>query len=379
MNRFNRLVHISAGGVTALIWRYALVNYTFLSLNLHSFPLSAAILPIILAGVTTVWASGKGRRVISVLAIQLVSLALSGLAALYTYYPHTHPFWSYHWLLEVFSLPQDGQAWAVVALVLLAAVFFWWGGWFLGRRRSDPRSDFVRFDLGMSFFIMLFLTKFLLKVRGDIFIEDPLAMPLFAAFLIFGLIAIGATRQGERSEKQYLPGYAAIGSMAGFSIVIVLIGVGATIVLMPYLTQAADAGYQAISAVARPASQIITNLLRAMLSHKRNVDEMPTAGRTNDSRLSGMAEEAYDGSAEWIMYLLTVLIAIALLFGIALVARWLIKWLMSRTAGDTAVSKEMGFEGVSSLAGQPRTAHPTKNPDPDRITEASGKNRQILV
>ena len=159
-----------------------------------------------------------------------------------------------------------------------------------------------------------------------------MAMPLFVSFLIFGLLSIGTTRNRSLAVREYLPGYKTLGMLAAFTVPAMLIGIGLATLFMPYLNHAADAGYQALVAVARPVGGILTDLLRSLFSHNRVALDGPSPGQQTSSTATEMMATQSGAIAVFLEYAFFIIIGLALIVGVIYLAWLLIKWLLSRTA-----------------------------------------------
>ncbi|MFH1487830.1 MAG: hypothetical protein ABII06_02915, partial [Pseudomonadota bacterium] len=161
------LLFLAAGGME-VAWLYAWATFLTISIFHHPFPLPEAAGTFALAAALTLFSRGRGWLVIQTLGLQVLGFVLAGLRILYVFHHPPAPFLGFSWLIPFLRSPRAPMEWFLLAVVLFWALSFWVGGVTTARRSRDYLAICSRFDLGLSFLFLLFLTKFLLSARGGI-------------------------------------------------------------------------------------------------------------------------------------------------------------------------------------------------------------------
>ena len=318
-----------------LSWRYAWANFLTTSILSQLFPFPEAIGTFALASVLTLFSKGKGWRIVYILSIQVFGFILATLRIVYAFNTWSYSFLNHTWLIEFFNTPRGPLEWLNLILVLFLTLMFWVGGVTLARRSTAYSTLCSRFDLGIAAFALLFLTKFLLLVKGGIKIEDPLSQLLFFPFFIFSLLAIGLARNQTSAQKDFLPGYQGIGVILSFTVVVVLFGTALVLFFLPYLTLAAETGYSILKTAARPLGPVLVSILRFIFIRgaiRPEKPSPPTKGSVGDlvsPGESGGWMELLEKIAVWIfgslLGLILIIVSCVALF-------YLFRWLLSRTS-----------------------------------------------
>ncbi len=318
-----------------LSWLYAWANFLTISLLERPFPLLDAVAAFALAAVITSLSLGRGWRVILILGLQALGLAFVLSRMVYVFDYGTNPFLSQSWLIDFFNRPRSPLEWIILGFFLSLTLMFWFGGISLGRRSPDYAKICSRFDWGLLCFFVLFLTKLLVRVKGEIEINDPISFPLVCPFLIFGLLAVGLVRNQGDSRREFLPGYRGIGMILSFIFLVLAISTGLVLFFRPYLTMASELGYRILSAGAKPLGSILVGVLRFMYFRSSIRPEESHPPRSGSLRAPGMKGETagwWSELAEKILaWGLWGLLGLALLVVCTLSAFYLLRWLFSRT------------------------------------------------
>jgi hypothetical protein len=239
------LLFLASGGME-LSWLYAWATFIMTSILHRPFPLPEAIGTFALAAVLTLFVRGRGWWVILILGLQVFGLLLTTSRILHVFFYGSRPFFGQWWLLECFGQPKDHLEWFILVLILCFALLFWVGGVTLARRSTAYLTVCTRFDVGVAAFGCLLLIKFLLLVRGGIKVQDPMAELLLFPFFVFSLLAIGLARNRSSAQKDFLSGYQGIGVIVSFTVVVLAFGAGLVLLFLPYLTRAAEMGYEVL-------------------------------------------------------------------------------------------------------------------------------------
>jgi len=339
MKRWRETLIYVAGGCMELTWIYAWATFSLTFMPNRLFPLPEAIGTFFLAAILTYFSLGRGLRVISILGLQVPGFLLAASRIVYFFTDKSYPYFDQTWILNFFNQSRDPLEWVVLSLVLFWTLCLWFGGIALARRSTDYQRICTRFDLGIAAFLCLLVLKFLIHVRGGISLQDPFADFLFLPFFIFGLTAIGLARNQSDVQRDYLSGYRGLGVIVSFMAVVFLFVSGVVLFFLPYLTLAAELGYDVIKEVTQPLGPIIVTVLRFLFMHGQKREEMP-------SRASGEDEMDIIPSGESSSWWVELLEKIGLwgLMGLLLVVclaaagflLWLLtKWLFSRTSTDS--------------------------------------------
>lgn len=331
------LIFISSMGME-LSWIYAWATFSLIFVPNQPFPLPEAIGTFGLAAILTLLSLGRGLRVIQVLVVQLLGLCVAASRIIYLYTDRSHPYFSRDWVLAFFNRSREPLEWIILVLVLFWILCFWFGGVALAKRSTSYRAITVRFDLGAVAFLVLLLLKFLILVRGGISLKDPFADYLFFPFFIFGLTAIGLSRNRSDVQRDFLSGYQGLGVTVSFAAVVFLFVAGVVLLFLPYLTLAAEMGYVVMKGAAQPLGPIIVSILRFLFMRQNKLNEAPPG--TSGQR--GIDFIPSDEESSWWVELLTKiggwglagLLGLLGLVALGFALYHLIKWLLSRTAHD---------------------------------------------
>jgi len=333
MKRGNGVPLFLINGGMELSWLYAWATF-LTTLTFHQpFPFKEAIGPFVLASALTLFSKERGWWVIQILGLHLLGFVLAALRIVYIFNAGSYSFWDKAWLIEFFNSPRPPQEWLSLFLLLFCAVMFWLGGMTLARRSMVYTTLCSRFDLGIAAFLVLFLTKFLLLIKGGIKIEESISQLLFFQFFIFSLLAIGLARNRGPAPKEFLPGYQSIGVILSFTAVVLLFGGGVVLFFLPYLKVAAEIGYGVLKVAAKPVGYVLVQVLRFLYMPRANRPEKaPAEGSISSLKTpseSGWLPEIVEKIMTWG---LGSLLGLAV-FGVScLILFYLFRWLFSRTS-----------------------------------------------
>jgi len=325
---------ILSSALIEVCWLYAWASFLSAAILQRSFPFLEAVGTFGLAAILTRLARGKGWRVLWVLGLQVCGYALAALRLIHVFFYSSDPFFGPLWLERFWHHERNPQQWVLLILLFLIAFFFWLGGLALVRRPMNFLSLCSRFDFGVTAFIVLFLIKLLLEVKGEIRVAERLSELCLFPFFIFSLLAMSLARNRGEAERDFLPGYRSAGVVLGFSIVVLMLGTGLVLFLSTYLTQAAEVGYDLLQAAAGPLGPIIAAVFRFLY-----LPRMTQTG--NESKPPGGAEESVGpavqtgGWSEWIEKILAwgfvALLVVLFLVLAGIIVFYLVRWLLSRT------------------------------------------------
>ena len=318
-----------------LSWRYAWATFLTTSILHQPFPFPEAIATFALGAAITLLSKGKGWRIVSVLGIQVFGFILATLRIVYTFNSWSCSFLSQAWFTEFFNTPRNPLEWLNLILILILSLMFWVGGVTLARRSTAYSTLCSRFDLGIAAFFLLFLTKFILLLKGGIKIEDPISQLLFFPFFIFSLLAIGLVRNQTTAQRDFLPGYRGIGVILSFTVVILLFGTGLVLFFLPYLTFAAETGYGILKTAAKPLGPVLVSILRFIFMRGAIRPEMaspPTKGGVGDLASPGESSWWTELFEKILVWIFGSLLGLILIIVCCVALFYLFRWLLSKTS-----------------------------------------------
>ena len=317
-----------------LSWRYAWANFLTTSVLHQPFPFPEAIGAFGLAAGLTLLSKGKGWRIIYILGIQVFCFVLVALRIVYAFNTSSYSFLSQTWLIEFFNTPKSPLQWLNLILILFLTLMLWIGGVTFARRSTAYATLCSRFDLGIAAFALLFMTKFLLLVKGGIQIDDPISQLLFPPFFIFSLLAIGLIQNRKATQRDFLPGYQGIGVILSFTVLVILLGAGLVLFFLPYLTLAAEKGYGIIKTAAMPFGPILISVLRFIFMRgtiRSENSSSPSTGSQGNPVSPTESSWWMDLLEKILSWVFGGLIGLVILLMTGLALFFLFRWLLSRT------------------------------------------------
>lgn len=320
-----------------LCWLLAWANYLSLGIFHRPFPWPAALAGFLGAGLVHGLTRGRGLRFYLVALAHLFGLALACLWLAHFYHGGGAGLYDSAWLRGLFLAPHPASFWLGFSSQSLLCAWFWWQGAAWQSRSRDHEKLLLRFDLGLSAFVLLFLIKFLLRIRFQEMVADPAALPLTAAFFCFSSLALvqSRTRQDPAS-----PGRTGVTrSLAGMGAGSLLLAAGVAAFCLPWLREAADGGYRVLKAVATPLYPYLVRALRFVLVPSSRISRSP--GRPGDGSSHSMPADQLGSAPSWLewiaqalLWLLLAIVAVLVLVLLGFLLRrfWLL--MISRT-GET--------------------------------------------
>ena len=219
-------------------------------------------------------------------------------------------------------------------VVVFSAFLFWIRGVFFAKQEQDYFKTCSRFDLGISLFITLYLLKLLLEIKGNIRFDEKISELSFFPFLIFGLLSISLARNRNDLKKDFLTGFHGIGIILTFAFLTISFGSGIFLLLLPYLSRAADSGYDVLKTAMEPVGVVIVGILRFLFSRNRGINNSTTSpsGESNITPVYSFESLGWIGLLERLLiWGLMIIITVALFSIIILAIFYLLRWLVSKT------------------------------------------------
>lgn len=318
-----------------LCWLGAWVNYFALMIFSAPYPWHNALVAFLGAGLATWLGRRDRRRVYQVGLIHLVLMAAVVLWGLHFYYGQSAALWDPSWIRALAAGTAGGKEVMITGAIIAFSLLFWFSGQFWYKRERDYETTSRRFDCGLAGLLGLFLVKFLLRVRFEVLYTDPFSPALSIGFFCFALPALAWSRSRNRTD---LPGGISGGlwrSSLGILITIVLLAGGAAAFYLPYLNQAAQAGYVALQQVLGPLVPYIIAFLKFLFGPRSVLQPQVSKGRS----VEAMEQAAKAGKPplwlEIFLYvagaLLCLIAAGMLLILVVLAVRRFFRWLGSPT------------------------------------------------
>jgi hypothetical protein len=333
-NKRKYLLFMVSGGME-FCWLYAWATFLMTSLLHQPFPFKEAISAFVFAWALTLLSKGRGWRIVHILGLQVFGFISAALSIIYVFYSFPHPFFGQTWLAEFYNSLKSPLEWLILILLLFWALLFWVGGLTLARRPMAYPALCTRFDWGLSAIFVLFLIKFLVLVKGETEIDDPLSYLLLFPFFVLSLLSIGLARGQSAAPKDFLPGYQGIGVILSFTFTVFLWGTGLVLFFLPYLTLASKVGAGLLKTAAIPFGLVFVSILRFLFFRSASRVDAPLS--TNKGGLGDIASPVQGGW--WSDLLEKVLgwglwglsgLAVLTLSGLAVY--FLFSWLFSRTS-----------------------------------------------
>lgn len=345
----NRLL-ILFGGCTAFLWRYAWINFITVSVLDRAFPFLWAVVFFWSSFFITFVTSGRGRRVIVLVLSHLLGFSLATFGTLHCLYDIQtgvlHP-----WIGAFFSRPRELIEWLMLFLFMGMPLLFWAGGVLLAKRKAQYTGQCARLDIGITFFFLLFLMKFLVRFQDGIIISDEISIRLFYPFLIFGLAGVALSKNKGSVDKEFLLHHKGTGIVLTFTTVLLVFITGFSLLFMPLMNTAAEAGYGIFTIVAKPLGGFFVRILRFLFLGSRARSSTGSSGGVEDNTVIPLSEaDAAGGLFERIVHFLLIGILIAIGIGLVVVVLWfLVRKLLSRTESTKGKEQRLGLSELLNL------------------------------
>lgn len=340
MNGKKQLIFLLATAGMELSWLFASGAFLLALGGISPIALLQAPAAFLIGTALTLMIQKGSWRIIYRLGIHTFVLVALFMRSLYMYSFREEAFWSTGWVNSMLKGPQDleqGMLWAVSLLVLFT---FWFSGVCLARRQTVYRAVTARFDVGITAFIILFIS---MGVTETV-VEFSILM-LFPFFLISMLAIALARNQSGDARGEFLEKYRGSGPVLAFAVVVLLCGVALVLLFLPYLTLAAEAGHVVIRQYGEPVATFLGRLILIIFGFGRQLQRPAPEEAGEDSAFID-PEAAAEGEAgfwesvfSWGSLALIMIIA-AFITGWALFRLW--RWLLSGgSAGRSRSLREM--------------------------------------
>ncbi|MBN2402656.1 MAG: DUF4129 domain-containing protein [Spirochaetes bacterium] len=321
------LVFLCAG--MEICWLYALAAFSMTSAG-GFFPVSVALIGFIAGACIMHFTSGRGWRIISLIAVQVLTFVTAISISIYITYFSSYPFFNKVRLVEFFTAVRSPFEWLNLILIIFFCVLFWISGSFFSKRTNTYYKLCARFDIGITAFFCLFLLKFILLVKGGIRIDDN-SFSLLFPFFLFSLLAIGAVKT-QNAQKNFLPGFRGVGIIMSI-ILIVILSAAIVLFLMPLLTRTAEISFNILKSGAGFIMPAVISILRFLFA-PRSMQSEPAVGSPKDDTLHWISEsskwpEVLENIFKWGIKIIAVMM-IVIIAGIVLY--YLFRWLFKKTA-----------------------------------------------
>jgi hypothetical protein len=340
-------------GAVELSWFFSWAMFCSLTTLHRPFPFFESLCAFSLAVFVTHHSTGRGWRIIWVLALKGLAFLGAALLVIHGLYYDSIPLLDGGWLTAFFARWWGATEWMILILNFLLILILWALGVTLAGRPKGYESACNRFDLGLAAFFALFILKLIVRIKGGALAEDSLSLLFVFPFFLFGLVAIGMARMQGTAAKTFLPGYRGAGVIASF-FAIVLLGTGGLLLFfLPGLTAAAQVGYQALAIAGKPIGSVLVTILRFIFGARSNRPVEAAAAPDQPIDWSKITPETHSWWMELLEKILSWGIGGLLLFALLLVLAfalfYAVKWLLSRTAkseGQRAPSRLAPFTAL---------------------------------
>lgn len=218
--------------------------------------------------------------------------------------------------------------WMAFLVVILFALLFWVRGERIASREPSYRTTVARFDAGVGLILMVYL------MQMGLGLEEPIAVPLVAAYFLFAMGALYSARSLSR-DTAFLAQRTVLTLLVPFVAGFVVLG-GAGVLLYPYLTQAAGDLYGALRQGMAPLSPWLIALLRFLFGFGFGRASADTTSGAGDA--VGPPPEEAAGWARLIERILAwgfVAVLAALALALVAIVLWrVVRYLAARSGED---------------------------------------------
>jgi hypothetical protein len=317
-----------------LTWRLAWVYFLTLVILGRPFPLLEALAVFTMASVITVLGSQPYRRIYQSSALHFIGFTIAWLLTIHRLFYRSATVLSNSWIRDWLGQMHAPQQWLIELSVIACLLLIWLGARAMVKRPATYYPVCLQFDKGLGALFLLLLVKFMLELKGGLFIEDPVTPYLLVAFIVFSLMAISLSRNQSDAQRTYRPGYHHLGIVLSFmSITLLLSGVLA-LLFLPYLILVADSVQVILKETTAPFGTVLTTFIRFLFSIGRHRREI------GGQIFSGSSEKLYpDSEIDWAQglgwFLFGVIGLIALGLCVYLIG-WLVQRFLKRDAGEAS-------------------------------------------
>jgi hypothetical protein len=344
LNRSPFLIFIAAGAME-LCWLYAWA--AFLLYSIFKCQISFSLTGSVFLMAATVFALSKKFRWqrIYTLLLQLVILAAAYYFVIYWLRYSQNDFWDFKWFAGLIQRPKAPMEIIFLIVVGLLVITIWQRGIKSIKIPYGPENMFARFDLGIAAFVVLFIIKLLLWVKGNIIVPQPRLEYIFLAYFILSFVTIGALRYAGDGQQVFEEGFAKTGVLLSFSVVTVLIVTSLTLLFHAQLVEGARTLSVLLKESATPLAPFLIMILRAIFSHRNQAPEIKPANQANSGLdLSDLsATETSSGIIQTLMaWGLFGLVLILLLIALGLGLYFLWRYLLFRPADQNKKKRQSG-------------------------------------
>lgn len=251
---------IARGGME-ITWRYAWAWFLIqLAIHRH-FPLPVAVCAFITAAVLTLLPAGRNWRAYQKMLLQIAGFIPFALLIVHPMQYQTLPFFSFGWIGQLLLEARPIAQWLVLILTLFCLWLIWRGGRILVNSARLYTPVCMHFDKGLGLFFLLLIVKAFVGSKFGLNLQGRDIGFLTLAYFFFSLTAISIARNQSEVQKSFLAGHRGIGVILSISTLVTLLGAGATLLVYPYLYNAADSLLAVTKGAVQPIDQVLTKTL----------------------------------------------------------------------------------------------------------------------
>jgi hypothetical protein len=312
-------------------WRLAWVYFLTLVILNRPFPLLEALAVFSMASVITILGDQAYRRIYQSSALHIFGFTIVWLLTIHRLFYRGTTIFSNSWIRDWLGQMHAPQQWLIQVSIMACLLLFWLGARAMVKRPATYYPVCLQFDKGLGAFFLLLLVKFMMELKGGLFIKNPAIPYLLVAFIVFSTMAISLSRNQSDAQRTYRPGYHHLGIVLTFMSITLLAGVVLALLFLPYLTLVADSAQVILKETTAPLGTVLTSFIRFLFSIGRYRREIggqifnPSSGKLYP-----------DSEIEWAQglgwFLFGVIGLIALAFCLYLIG-WLIRRFLKKDAG----------------------------------------------
>jgi len=316
-----RLFLVSCASAEGL-WVLALAGVSLHLTVSRPFPLLAGLIAFAAAAAFFRLSSGRGWRRATILALHL--LGLMGCLAWVIPGGLQRPGW----------FPKEGawREWAWAGQTAFWITVLWLKGVGFVRNPATRERIGSQFDKGVAAFGFVLLFGLFLEIKWGYAAVWGGTLPLFGLFFVMSVVSMGLQTSAGSGGTSADPMHAKGWSLA-FAIVVLGVGTGVILLLMPVLNQTARLGYEALKTTTSPLGPILVSILRFIFA-PRHVplvrEELPSG--SNDAQIPTSGEGLEIGPLEWAIGWGLSGLLVAVVAGVSLIAAfYVLRALLART------------------------------------------------